>query len=305
MSVPETIGVLAFNFERGVFLEEQLEFLIRHPVLDRIDILLANELDDGCSRSGNRNVAAEIASKLGMDYVFGLEFTELVGQNNQKGHHGNAIFSRWPILEAHSISLPVEYDWFFDAQKRTGGRQAILARLDVKGRQVGVVCTHLENRTTPEGRLRQLQFLLDAVEQAFPGLPVILGGDLNTCGFHGGDQEAMEKLVNDENFLLRHLSCPEELERCLCSARQLGFTAVPPLQAAGEAAITRRKPMPGGVLLLRVDWLLLRSAEALSWQVLSTKREECNFGPRLQCFAGEELSDHNVLWARVGLCDHA
>ena len=77
-----TLRVVSFNFERGVHLEEQLEFLTHHPAMNRMDLLLANELDVGCSRSGNRDTAAQIAARLGMDYVFGLEFTELTGAHN-------------------------------------------------------------------------------------------------------------------------------------------------------------------------------------------------------------------------------
>ena len=302
MNTLQTFGVLTFNFERGVYLEEQLEFLTHHPAIGRIDLLLANELDVGCSRSGNRDIPALIAARLGLKYVFGLEFTELVGENNEKGHHGNAVFSRWPILESRCISLPVQYDWFYDRQKRTGGRQAILARIEVEDKQLGVVCTHLENRTTPEGRWRQLQFLLEEAERCFSGLPVILGGDLNTCGFHGGDKETMSRLVGDESFAARHLSAPESLEPGLLLAAQRGFAAVPPLQA--PRAYTRRKPVGEGLLALRVDWLLLRQLDCRDFAVLSTRKED--FLPisgcsGRSCFAGPELSDHNVVYTQCRL----
>ena len=299
-----TLRVVSFNFERGVHLEEQLEFLTHHPAMDCMDLLLANELDVGCSRSGNRNTAAQIAARLGMEYVFGLEFTELTGEHNETGHHGNAIFSRWPILEAYSVRLPVAYDWFYDAQKRTGGRQAILAQLDVQGKQLGVVCTHLENRTTPEGRCRQLRFLLEEADRAFPGIPVILGGDLNTCGFHGGDKEAMKQLAVDAGFSARHRSAPEEMEPGLVLARQCGFAAVPPLEAAGETVITRRKPVSGGNLFLRVDWLLLRGMDIHSFSVLSTEKKDFSWaapGCALACYRGTEISDHNAIFATCAL----
>lgn len=304
MSGPEALGVLVLNFERGVHLEEQIQFLTTHPDISGIDLILANELDDGCGRSGNRDVAGEIAARLGMEYVFGLEFTELVGSDNTKGRHGNSIFSRWPILQAQTVALPVEYNWFYDAQKRTGGRQAILVRLDVGGRQVGVVCTHLENRTTPEGRLRQLRFVLDEADRAFPGLPVILGGDLNTCGFHGGDKETMKKLAGDRAFAMGQLSAPEEKEPCLGLAKQRGFAAVPPLKAAEKPIFTRRKPVSGGALSLRVDWLLLRGLGLQRYAVLSTEKKDLGFAApnsALERFNGAELSDHNAVFAVCNL----
>ena len=303
MKSSKTFGVLTFNFERGIYLEEQLEFMIQHPAIGRIDFLLANELDVGCSRSGNRDNPALIAERLGMDYVFGLEFTELVGEENEKGHHGNAVFSRWPILEARCISLPVEYDWFYDRQKRTGGRQAVLARVEVEGEQIGVVCTHLENRTTPEGRGKQLRCLLEETDRFFPGLPVILGGDLNTCGFHGGDKETMSRLVGDRSFAMRHLSAPETLEPGLLLAEERGFVAVPPLH--DPQACTRRKPVGDGALALRVDWLLLRDGDVDFAAVLSTRKEDfprTRPGAALERFSASELSDHNMVYMKYRLC---
>lgn len=55
---------------------------------------------------------------LGMQYVFGLEFVEL--KDAAHGFHGNAIFSRWPILWAEVLRLPEQYNWYYDRQKRIG-----------------------------------------------------------------------------------------------------------------------------------------------------------------------------------------
>ena len=41
-------------------------------------MILANELDDGCARSGNKNTARELAQAFGLNYAWGLEFIELV-----------------------------------------------------------------------------------------------------------------------------------------------------------------------------------------------------------------------------------
>lgn len=45
------------------------------------------------------------------------------------------------------LHVPQGYNWYFDSQKRIGERVAILAVLDVAGREVGAVCVHLENKT--------------------------------------------------------------------------------------------------------------------------------------------------------------
>ena len=127
----------------------------------RTDVVLANELDDGCVRSGGRNTARELAERFGWNYAYGLEFIELVNGEDPKGFHGNAVFSRWPIRWAKVVHMPEQYNWYNDRQKRIGGRCAILAKLDVHGREVGVASIHLENRTDGEGRRVQMQAVLD------------------------------------------------------------------------------------------------------------------------------------------------
>ena len=77
--VPRTPALhpLVFNMERGVCLAETVDFLTDCPDIQPYDLILANELDFGCARSGERDTTAEIAKTLGMEYVFGLEFIEL------------------------------------------------------------------------------------------------------------------------------------------------------------------------------------------------------------------------------------
>ena len=109
-TAPESLGVLMFNMERGVHLEEIQDFLRDCPDIRPFDLILANELDDGCARSGNKNTAGELAAALGLNYAWGLEFIELVDDGNQRGFHGNAVFSRWPIRRAGVVRLPEQYN---------------------------------------------------------------------------------------------------------------------------------------------------------------------------------------------------
>ena len=105
---PDSLGLLVFNMERGVHLAELGDFLETCPEAMPYDVILANELDDGCVRSGQKDTTKELAERLGMNYVFGLEFIELVNGQDAKGFHGNAIFSRWPIKRAQVVRLPEE-----------------------------------------------------------------------------------------------------------------------------------------------------------------------------------------------------
>ena len=137
--MPEELGLLVFNMERGVHLEELGDFLQDCPGVRPLDVVLANELDDGCVRSGGRNTARELAERFGWNYAYGLEFIELVNGEDPKGFHGNAVFSRWPIRRAGvTLRLPEQYNWYFDRQqpdRRAAAR--CCAELDVGGRPLG------------------------------------------------------------------------------------------------------------------------------------------------------------------------
>ena len=297
---PGALGTLVFNMERGVYLEELGDFLETCPEVRPFDIILANELDDGCLRSGGKDTTLELAKRLGMNAVFGLEFIELVNGGDPKGFHGNAIFSRWPIRRARAVRLPEQYNWYFDRQRRIGGRLAVLAELDVAGRPVGVGTIHLENRTHGPGRQVQLEAVLAAAEAMFPGMPVLLGGDLNTNPFDGRDKDAIQEIAGSPALQRRCLEEAAAWEGCLPAAEAAGYRLLP-----DRAVGTRRKPLPGGGHLdLRLDWLLVRGAEAAESRTISTRREDCGFarpGSALAAFTGEELSDHNAVWASCAL----
>jgi endonuclease/exonuclease/phosphatase family metal-dependent hydrolase len=125
-----------------------------------------------------------------------------------RGLHGNAILSRYPILSARMVRLPECYDWYarekeqiaklekgrrwaarlafeqrISRQIRHGGRMALFADLaipDVPGGLATVVSVHLENRSRPACRQKQMERVL--AELAPVPNPVILAGDLNTSG---------------------------------------------------------------------------------------------------------------------------
>ncbi len=299
-TAPESLGVLMFNMERGVHLAEIQDFLRDCPDIRPFDLILANELDDGCARSGNKNTARELAKASGLNYAWGLEFIELVNDENEKGFHGNAVFSRWPIRRAGVIRLPEQYNWYFDRQRRIGGRLAVFAELDVGGRPLGAVSIHLENRTHGEGRRAQMETILKAVEQELPGMPVILGGDLNTNTFDGRDKEDIGDIAASPELRRRCLEDVFQSEALLPMAVEAGYEIVP-----GEPEMTRRKPLPdGGFLPLRLDWILLKGARAGESRMVSTAREDLTFarpGSALAAFTGAELSDHNAVWTMCRL----
>ena len=82
--VPQAIRVVSWNINRGLQLDEILEFLSRTTA----DLILLQEADVNARRTHYRNIAQEIAQALRMRYVFGCEFEELTqGNYNSPAYH--------------------------------------------------------------------------------------------------------------------------------------------------------------------------------------------------------------------------
>ncbi len=182
---------IAWNIERGMCWDEILHFLKNHPVLSKGDVLLITETDLGMARSGNRNVAKELAQELGMNYFFvpsyinlakgcGIE-NEFEGEN-ELGIHGNAILSRYPIHKPRIISLPNAHDKMRGREKRLGNQRALMATIDLAGKPLRVGCAHLDVRSTQEHRKFQLEKVVQAMSEE-GNHPSLIGGDWNTSTY--------------------------------------------------------------------------------------------------------------------------
>ncbi len=193
------LTVAAWNLERCLFPEETAEHLQNTGA----DVILLSELDNGMARTAQRHPTAEIAAMLNMTYAYGIEFIELgLGSDtelefcdevfNDKGFHGNALMAPTALANPFLIRLWGERLWFVNGgeQPRIGDRCAIGAVVQTTQGPFVAVSVHLESATTATYRERQMQELIDRIEAVFPGLPILIGGDLNTGNHAGGDFEA-------------------------------------------------------------------------------------------------------------------
>lgn len=143
--------------------------------------------------------------------------------------HGNAILSRYPLRDVKLVPFKYQaYDWYNGEKKygtvetgkrkgaslvfgetivrevRRGGRTNLIATIDVPDlpeRQVTIVAAHLENRTTPKGRVKEADELLDMIRPIHN--PVIVAGDMNTTGQDGSVtslKSAALKKINSPAF---------------------------------------------------------------------------------------------------------
>jgi endonuclease/exonuclease/phosphatase family metal-dependent hydrolase len=158
-----------------------------------------------------------------------LEDLFSVDKDRVLGLHGTAILSRYPLRDVKLVPFKYQaYDWYNEEKKygtveagkrksaslifgeeivrevRRGGRTNLIATLDIPElpeKQVTIVAAHLENRTTPKGRVKQLDELLEMVRPIHN--PVVIAGDMNTTGTDGSVtsiKSAALKKLNSPSF---------------------------------------------------------------------------------------------------------
>jgi endonuclease/exonuclease/phosphatase family metal-dependent hydrolase len=180
--------VVSWNIERGKHLDGIRSYLQANELLKSADVVILNEVDKGMARSGNRNVAAELADALGFEYVFGnhylcLDFGDprdgVHQDSNAVGLHGNAILSRFPITRAEVFSLTISKDKFASSEKRFGHKKSLWAEIDSPMGLIPVFAVHLDPYASPSQRGAQLQDVLQVVKrEGFS--KALMGGDFNT-----------------------------------------------------------------------------------------------------------------------------
>jgi endonuclease/exonuclease/phosphatase family metal-dependent hydrolase len=290
------VRVVQWNIEKGRNFAAVLSCLQDDPVLRWADLVLLNEADYGMIRSGNRHVARDLAEALQMHLVFGPSYLELtkgsgdeanLEGDNRESLQGNAVLSRHPVLEARVVPLPVCFEPYDFAEKRFGRRNCVWARVLVHGRPFWVGSTHLEVRTTPGCRARQMERLLahlpGCAEESY-----LLGGDLNSNGFPRGTRwravlSAGRLIACSPAQVLEEWLHPDRgCEPLFGVARRAGFdwkgfsaavdTASAPLSGLEEAQflpawlvekLRKRLLRYGEHVCLRLDWLLGRNIRAL------------------------------------------
>ncbi|MTI81737.1 MAG: endonuclease [Firmicutes bacterium] len=155
------LRVLTYNIRHGQGIDNKisLERIAWVIYNSRADICGLQELDKWNPRSGMRNQAKELARLCGMNYVFGANIS-LAGI----ARYGNAILSRWPILNHRNYSLPGK------GEKR-GLLKAVIKRQNL---DINFYNTHLT--LDENSRIEQVQFINSVINQQDP---TILTGDLN------------------------------------------------------------------------------------------------------------------------------
>ncbi|HUK92335.1 MAG TPA: endonuclease/exonuclease/phosphatase family protein [Blastocatellia bacterium] len=338
------LRIVQWNIHYGSRLEAISDALNQHPILRLADVLLMNEVDDGMSRSGNVSVTRELSLRLEANAVFGVEYLELgdpPGPPQYVGHvrktnfaessksraflHGCAIFSRRPFSNARAARLHRCEDNFASAEKRIGGRAAVIIDLDLPGGMVTVGGAHLDVVNTPGCRRSQMRSLLEAIDQGYPERHgrALVGGDFNTHTFsNGGRLRALRNLIRiltaNEKAMKRTLLNPFDREPLLAELISAGFRidgfndaqATNEIRAAELAssahlpvavrkAALNRLGSHDATLQFRLDWIASRGLDALSeGDVIDTATGVPSINPctiRGLTDGGLPLSDHDPI----------
>ena len=186
------VRALAWNIERGNRFDGIVRALKHHAELREKDLLLLTELDYGMARSGNRFVARDLAKELGLNYAFapvyialqkgsGIE-SEVVGENT-KSLHGLAMFSKYPMRNAHAVRLPNGKDKMLGKEKRLGYLRALIADIEHPAGVFRAVTVHLDAHSSRRHRHWQMKIVLDHLE-TLTNLPTVIGGDWNTTTYN-------------------------------------------------------------------------------------------------------------------------
>jgi calcineurin-like phosphoesterase family protein len=102
------------------------------------------------------------------------------GGENEESLHGNALLSRFPMRQVHSLDLPNGKDKMKGAEKRIGSQRAVIADIEHPSGTFRAVSLHLDAHSSQRHRYLQMRRVLDHLEGLQPKLPVVIGGDWNT-----------------------------------------------------------------------------------------------------------------------------
>ena len=209
--------------------DERAHILDEVQVLKQADLLVLNEVDWGMNRTLFRNVAADLADALGMNYAYGVEFVEVdpitMGINQQvvlreveqayaepaegrkemmdyvkqimrpdperyRGLHGTAILSRYPLLNVRLIPFGFQgHDWYTDEKKKASAVEKAEGKLSI-----ALFKEQLVRQVRRGGRM---MLLADIVDPEFPtGRITVVATHLEDMTTPANRRKQLEELLS-------------------------------------------------------------------------------------------------------------
>lgn len=150
---------MTYNIQRGIGLDGKLDLERTATVIKEsgADIIGLNEVDFRTTRSGLINQAKYLAEALEMNYAYGASISNYIGS------YGNALLSRYPIVDVENFILP--------ALEASGGekRSLLKARLELsRDKSIIILLTHLSlNREERREQIRWINQYLAELREPF------------------------------------------------------------------------------------------------------------------------------------------
>lgn len=157
----DTLRIVSFNVEFSRQVDSAILVLSTDPALRGADVILIQEMDSSATK--------RIAEALGVWYVYYPAILHLRADRQ----FGNAVLSRWPIVEDAKLVLP------HPSRYARTQRTATAATIRVGATDIRVYSTHLGTPLDISASARRNQ-LRAIVKDAARYERVVIGGDLNS-----------------------------------------------------------------------------------------------------------------------------
>lgn len=172
---PRRVRVLSYNIHHAEGVDGKLDLeRIANVIRDaKPDLIALQEVDRNTKRTNNADQAQQLAELTGMHYCFGPNI------DLQGGQYGNAVLSRWPIVQYKNHLLPC---------LNNGEQRGVIdAVVDSPHGPIRLLATHLDHRSDSAERMASVK-LLSLDDESTPKamraeglneIPALLAGDLN------------------------------------------------------------------------------------------------------------------------------
>lgn len=164
---PVRLRVLCYNIHHAEGVDEKLDLprIARVILSVKPDLVALQEVDQNTKRTGQVDQAAELSRLIKMKSVFGSNI------DFQGGHYGNAILSRFPIIQKKNLHLPN-----VDSGEQRGVLESVIKVSE--DQSIFFLATHLDHRRPDEERLASAKFINKMID-SHDSNPAILAGDFN------------------------------------------------------------------------------------------------------------------------------
>jgi endonuclease/exonuclease/phosphatase family metal-dependent hydrolase len=251
------LKVVAFNARTGRSLD-RIAKRLRQPPLANPDVILLSEMDWRMTRSYRRETAAELAADLGMSFAYIGEFALRPQEGEPVSFVGNAILSNWPLADVRILPL-ARSSLRRRMRLRLGAPAGLAATVTVNRRLLAFGIVHLNSRWNPSGRELQIRQYLDGFP---PGLPAIIGGDLNTTTVELSSPASLIKAMALALLRPERFHNPQRFEPLFECLREAGFeTTGANVTAVPTFTPTRLIPP---IVRPKLDWLAVRGVKPIT-----------------------------------------